>query len=83
MLRQDQKELRNLTNKTSDAAFIGSILMYGNNLQDNEKSKIEGLYACMHVCMNVGMYVRVYVCMYEWMNVGMFVCMYVGMYVCM
>ena len=65
MLRQDQKELRNLTNKTSDAAFIGSILMYGNNLQDHEKSKIEGMHACMYVmyAINACMYVCMYVCM--------------------
>ena len=54
MLRQDQRELRNLTNKTTDAAFIGSILMYGSDLQDTEKAKIEGaMYVCMYVCMCV------------------------------
>ena len=40
-LRLDKKELRKMTNTTTDEAYIGSLLMYGE-LQDGEKKQIEG-----------------------------------------
>ena len=40
-LQKDKKELRNLTNKTSEMAFMSSILMYGE-LEDKDKKLIEG-----------------------------------------